>query len=75
MRAALSEYLAAILKHSYQLEAGTGTDSDFIDLQRLEARITDAYKEGQITAAQAGGLSTLAADLHQEYRKQLKLDL
>lgn len=69
-----SEHLAALLKHSLKIDADTGTGEDFIELQRLEARITNAHQTGYYTGDAARALSTIAAELHKNYRTALKLD-
>lgn len=69
-----SECLAALLKHSLKLDGGTGTDTDFIDLQKLEARITRAHNTGYFDGAAAQALTSIAAQLHKDYRTALKLN-
>ena len=69
-----SEYMAKLLKHSLTLDGDLQTGEGFIDLQRLEARITNARNNGYFTGAEAGALSSIAAGLHENYRKALKLD-
>ena len=69
-----SEHLAALLKHSLKLDADTGTGEDFIELQKLEARIIDAQQTGHYTGKAARALSSIAAELHKDYRTALKLD-
>ena len=70
----LSEYIAALLKHSLLLDGGRETDNSFIELQKLEARITRAYQTGHYNDAEHKALTALAAALHKEYRAALKLD-
>lgn len=69
-----SERLADLLKHSLKLDTGAATDTDFIELQKLEARITTGYQTGYYTGDAARALSTIAAQLHKDYRTALKLD-
>ena len=70
-----SELLADLLKHSLKLDgAATVTGEDFIELQKLEAHITKAHQTGYFTGSAAAALSSIAAELHQEYRTALKLD-
>lgn len=69
-----SECLAALLKHSLKLDGGTGTDIDFIDLQKLEARITRAHNNSYFDGAGAQALTAIAGRLHKEYRTALKLN-
>ena len=69
-----SERIAALLKHSLKLDAGTATDADFIELQKLEAHITNAYQTGYFNGNAARALSSIAAELHKDYRTALKLD-
>ena len=69
-----SERIAALLKHSLKLDAGTATDADFIELQKLEARITAGYQTGYYNGSAARALSSIAAELHKDYRAALNLD-
>ena len=69
-----SEYMAKLLKHSLLLDGDMQTGSSFTDLQELEARIINARNNGYFTGTEAGALSSIAAGLHKDYRKALKLD-
>lgn len=69
-----SELLAELLKHSLRLDGPNVTGEDFIALQKLEAHITKAHQTGYFTGSAAAALSSIAAELHQEYRTALKLD-
>ena len=69
-----SEHLATLLKHSLKLDGGTGTDADFLELQKLEARITRAYNTGYYRGEAAQALTAIAGQLHKEYRQALRLD-
>lgn len=69
-----SEYMAKLLKHSLLLDGDLQTGNSFIDLQKLEARIINARNNGYFPAAEALTLSSIAARLHEDYRKALKLD-
>ena len=41
-----TEYLTALAGYSRKVDSGNVTDSEFIEFQKLEARITNAYKVG-----------------------------
>lgn len=69
-----SEYMAKLLKHSLLLDGDMQTGSSFIDLQKLEARIINARNSGYFSESEALTLSSIAAGLHKDYRKALKLD-
>ena len=69
-----SEHLATLLKHSLKLDGGTGTDTDFLELQNLEARIIRAYNTGYYRGEAAQALTAIAGQLHKEYRQALRLD-
>ena len=69
-----SELLAKLLKHSLRLDGPNVTGEDFIELQKLEAHIIKAHQTGYFTGSAAAALSSIAAELHQEYRTALKLD-
>lgn len=69
-----SELLAELLKHSLKLDGATVTGEDFIALQKLEAHITNAYQTGYFNGNAARALSSIAAELHKDYRTALKLD-
>lgn len=68
----LSEYMAALLKHSLILD--TGQPDRFIELQKLEARIITAHNDNRITGEEYRALYSLAMQLHRDYRKALTLD-
>ena len=72
----LSEYMAALLKHSLNLDAGReeGNPQHFIDLQRLETRIITAHNDHRINESEYRALYALAMQLHGDYRKALHLD-
>ena len=70
----LSEYIAALLKHSLLLDSGRETDESFIELQRLEEKITKAYQTGYYNDTEYRALNVLASALHKEYRVLLKLE-
>ncbi len=69
-----SELLAELLKHSLKLDGATVTGEDFIALQKLEAHITNANQTGYFNGNAARALSSIAAELHKDYRTALKLD-
>lgn len=69
-----SELLAERLKHSLKIDGATVTGEDFIELQKLEARITRAHQTGYFNGNAARALSSIAAELHNDYRTALKLD-
>ena len=69
-----SEYMAKLLKQSLLIDGNIKTDNSFIELQKIEARIIEAKNNGYFTASEAGALSSIAAGLHKDYRKALKLD-
>lgn len=69
-----SEHLAALLKHSLKLDGGTGTDTDFLELQTLETNITRAYNIGYYRGEAAQALTAIAGQLHKDYRQALRLD-
>ena len=68
-----SEYMAALLKHSLKLDGNLQTHSDFVELQQIEARITNARNNGYFGGDQARALTSIAADLHKDYMAALKL--
>ena len=69
-----SECLAALLKHSLKLDGGLQTDTDFLELQRLEARITKAHSNNYFNGKSAQALSLIAQELHSDYRQALNLN-
>lgn len=69
-----SERLAALLKYSLKLDAGIAVDGDFVELQRLEARIVNDCQTGYYPGHVARALSSIAANIHQDFRTVLKLD-
>ena len=69
-----SELLADLLKHSLKLDGAIVTGEDFVALEKLEAHITKAHQTGYFTGKAAAALSSIAAELHQEYRTALKLE-
>lgn len=69
-----SEYIAELLKYSLRIDAGMLFGSDFIKLQRFEARVINARNNGYLNQNEYKALYSIATKLHSEYRKGLQLD-
>ena len=71
-KSALSLFLEELAGHSIALDNSV-TNGDFVELQKLESRITNAHKRGELPAPVYRALYALAMDLHKSYRSILNL--
>lgn len=67
-----SEYMAELLKYSLRLDGGMIDGTDFIRLQRLDARIINAGNAGYYTYEERKILSAICAGLIKNTRDALR---
>ena len=69
-----TELLTQLAQYSAAVDACTVSHSDFIEFQRLEARIINAHNNGYINHTQKQALYNIAQGLHSDFRMILGLD-
>ena len=69
-----SELLQQLGGYSERVDAGKITDDDFIEYQRLEARIIDAYQKGSFHNTKYRVLMAAYCHIKEEARQALRLD-
>lgn len=69
-----TDHLKELWKHSAKLDTGKATHTDFINLQRLEARIINAPEIGYYSYTEYKSLYAIANTLHDDYRAALDLN-
>ena len=74
MKSAFTEMLQLFGEYSEKVDNETFSDSDYIEYQRLEARIIDAYKIGYFHNMEYRALTSAYFYIKEGARDILKLD-
>lgn len=69
-----TDYLKTLANYSEKIDNGEVTHTDFIEFQRLEARITKAYQTGYYHDREYRALNAIYFYLKEGFRIVLQLD-